>query len=115
MYRKKIKITWITPSSKYPINTFYIILKNERDEHLNISLTHELMDEPFTSTVLFPVTTSSKQNYDGLNVLTMQHFGEPQTGTWSIRVYDTLTESYLSGSEFDIGLEFFMHDESITI
>lgn len=33
---RAIKITWITPSSKYPINTFYIILKNERDEHLNI-------------------------------------------------------------------------------
>ena len=85
------------------------------DEHLNISLTHESLDQSFTSTVLFPVTNISEQNYDDLSVVTLQHFGESQMGAWSIRVFDTLSESYLLGSEFDIGLEFFMHDESITI
>ncbi|HAG62047.1 MAG TPA: hypothetical protein DCL40_03995 [Coxiellaceae bacterium] len=85
------------------------------DENLQITLTHESDDESFSSTLLFATTTDTPQNYDDWSALSVQHFGESLEGTWSVSLYDTLNSTFLDASNFEVDLEFFYHDPSITI
>ena len=88
---------------------------NLGDENLQITLTHELNDDSFSSTLLFATTTNSAQNYDGWSALSVQHFGESLEGTWTVSLYDTLNNAFFSGDQFTVGLDFFYHDETITV
>ena len=85
------------------------------DENLQITLTHELDDKSFSSTLLFATTTDTPQNYDDWGALSVQHFGESLEGTWTVSMYDTLSSTFLDASNFEVDLEFFYYDPSITI
>ncbi len=85
------------------------------DENLQITLTHELDDESFSSTLLFATTTDTPQNYDDWRALSVQHFGESLEGTWTISMYDTVNNTFLDANQFEVALDFFHHDETAII
>ena len=85
------------------------------DENLQISLTHELNNESFSSTLFLPTITDTQQSYDAWSALSVQHFGESLEGEWNINILDTVTDTYLDGDQFEVELKFYYYDASSTI